>query len=65
MPPGPSRGLPSDLKRSCALRHRADESNSVPSLLGTPQRIRSWALQGPGDGPGKARTTEEGALQGS
>ena len=39
--PGP---LTSVLKRSSALRLRADESNSVPELARGLPCIRSWAL---------------------
>ena len=57
MPPGPSRGLPSDLKRSRLLRAGADESNASVNLF-TDSMHTCWALQGPGSGPGKALNTE-------
>ena len=53
----PSRGLASDLKRSRALRPWADESTASVSLL-TDSMHTYWALQGPGEGPGKALNTE-------
>ena len=52
-----ARGLGKRPQEVQASRPGPTNPTAVPSLLGTPC-IRCWALQGPGEGPGKALTTE-------